>query len=208
MEECRIVRESPAFLPDYARIPISFHVTHHLEPGLPGTALGAVPFRLQPVDPPYVKDYDAIDGCRPAGWPARWDVGRWWIASCFVGKDRVGGAAVAFDTPGLEMLGGRRDVAVLWDIRVLPARRRQGIGARLFRAAEGWARSVGCRRLVVETQDVNVDACRFYARQGCTLASIDPHAYPGLPGEAQLIWHKDLDGPVAGADFSGNSAAG
>lgn len=65
-------------------------------------------------------------------------------------------------------------------------------GAALFRAAEAWARARRCRQIKVETQNVNVTACRFYARQGCVLTMVDPSAYPGLPGEVQLLWYKDL----------------
>ena len=50
----------------------------------------------------------------------------------------------------------------------------------------------------VETQNVNVPACRFYARQGCVLGAINRFAYPDLPDEVQLLWYKTLspwDGP-------------
>jgi GNAT superfamily N-acetyltransferase len=110
----------------------------------------------------------------------------------------VGGAVIAFDTPGVGMLVGRPDLAVLWDIRVAPPVRGLRVGTALFRAAEGWARARGCRQLEVETQNVNVPACRFYARQGCVLATVEPAAYPGLPGEMQLLWYKDL-GPATNA---------
>jgi len=44
----------------------------------------------------------------------------------------------------------------------------------------------------VETQNINVPACRFYVRMGCALLAINCMAYPELPGEAQLLWCKDL----------------
>ena len=188
----QIVPEPASCLADYARIPISFEVTHELIAGPPATALDAKAFRVRPVDKPYVKDYDSIEGCRPTDWPGRWDLSRWWIGACYFGDERVGGAAVAFDTPGLEMLAGGRDVAVLWDIRVRPDFRRRGVGGGLFRAAEAWARGEGCRRLVVETQTTNVPACRFYASQGCVLVSVESDAYPDFPDEARLLWRKDL----------------
>ena len=62
----------------------------------------------------------------------------------------------------------------------------------LFRAAERWARGRGCLALKVETQNVNVPACRFYARMGCALRSINRAAYPELPGEIQMLWWKEL----------------
>lgn len=91
---------------------------------------------------------------------------------------------------------GRRDLAVLWDIRVAPEARGKGIGAGLFAAAEAWAVSNGCTRLEIETQNVNVPACRFYSAQGCGLADVTRNAYPRLPDEVHLLWHKDLIRPA------------
>jgi GNAT superfamily N-acetyltransferase len=91
------------------------------------------------------------------------------------------------------MLEGRSDLAVLWDVRVAPPARGRGVAGALFRAAEDWARAQGCRELKVETQHVNIAACRLYARHGCRLAQVNPGAYAELPGELQLIWRKPLD---------------
>lgn len=89
------------------------------------------------------------------------------------------------------MLRGRRDLAVLWDLRVTQGCR-SGAGAALFGAATAWARERGCRALEVETQQINVAACRFYQRMGCSLAAVDRFAYVDLPEETQLsgtwIW--------------------
>ena len=90
------------------------------------------------------------------------------------------------------MLEGRRDLAVLWDIRVDPQTRGLGVGSALFRAAERWARTRGCRTLKIETQNTNVPACTFYARQGCILKEIKRSAYPQLPDEIQMLWYKTL----------------
>ena len=89
--------------------------------------------------------------------------------------------------PELEVLEGRSDLAVLWDIRVAPEVRRQGVGSSLFGAAEGWARARGCLELKVETQTINVPACHFYPRHGCVLKAVRPDAYPTLPHEVQLL---------------------
>jgi GNAT superfamily N-acetyltransferase len=91
------------------------------------------------------------------------------------------------------MLAGRRDLAVLWDIRVAPERRGTGIGGMLFRAAEAWARARGCTRLDVEMRNINVPACRFYAGNGCQLRAIDRFAYADLPHEVELLWTKHLE---------------
>ena len=92
------------------------------------------------------------------------------------------------------MLNEVRDgLAVLWDIRVALDRRGGGIGSKLFGRAVEWAQSRGCNELKIETQNVNVGACRFYAAQGCELRAIHPNAYPELPDEVQLLRYLDLD---------------
>ena len=68
------------------------------------------------------------------------------------------------------------------------AERGRVAGRALFEAATRGARQRGCRLLLIETQNVNVPACRFYAAQGCTLGAIDRFAYADLPDETQLIW--------------------
>lgn len=102
------------------------------------------------------------------------------------------GAVVTFATANLNMLEDRLDLAVLWDLRVRPEFRGAGIGSDLFTASETWARARGCRSLRVETQNINVPACRFYKHMGCTLRSVDRFAYPDLPNEVQLVWSKEL----------------
>ena len=44
----------------------------------------------------------------------------------------------------------------------------------------------------VETNNVNVGACRFYTKHGCELSSISRLAYAGIRNEVQLIWRFDL----------------
>ena len=175
-------------LTEYARISIAFEVEscYHVS-GDPGRWM----LTEAPVDP-YIKDYDALPGESPRDWPKRFDVSRWRMIVARVDGQWAGGAVVAFDTPNCDMLEGRRDLAVLWDIRVAPEFRRRGVGAALFAAAERWARDQGCTELRVETQNVNVPASRFYARNGCLLAFVDPNAYPDLPGEIRLLWSKGL----------------
>ncbi len=99
---------------------------------------------------------------------------------------------LAWRMENVHMLEGRDDLAVLWDLRVHPDHRRTGVGQRIFVAAVDWARQHDCVELKIETQNVNVPACRFYARQGCRLGSIVSHAYAELPDEIQLIWRLSL----------------
>lgn len=181
--------ESAAALPELARIPIWFEVRSVLDVA---DDAGGFDLSERSLDAPWVKDYDAIGGEGPTSWADRFDLSRWGFLSARVDGRMVGAAAVAFDTPGVDMLEGRRDLAVLWDLRVAPDARGQGVGSALFRAAEEWARARGCTRLKIETQNVNVPACSFYAAQGCVLGAANRSAYPALPDEIQLLWYKEL----------------
>ena len=186
-----IAVDTVAGLPEYARISIAFEIADVLDVrSLPGG--GAFELTARRVDRPCLKDYDAIAGNRPTDWPSRFDVSSWGFFSASLEGVRVGGATVARSTPDLDMLEGRTDLAVLWDIRVAPAVRGQGVGAALFSAAARWAWEQGCREVKIETQDINVPACRFYARQGCVLRAVHRGAYPLFPDELQLLWYKTL----------------
>ncbi len=182
--------EPTTALNEHARISIAFEVRSVIEVEVQDGGLGGFLLVERPLASPWIKDYDVDGG--PAGWAKRFDISNWGLMSAWDGAMRVGGAVLAFDTPGLHMLEGRRDLAVLWDIRVFPPGRRSGVGRALFGAAEAWARARGCVRLDVETQNINVAACRFYARMGCELRRIDRFAYPELPGEVELLWTKQL----------------
>jgi GNAT superfamily N-acetyltransferase len=192
MSICRIVEESPAALAEYCRVPITFEVRTCLEMTTRDAGLGGIALEERPVAQPYVKEYDAIESERPSAWPDKWDLTNWGILAAWAEDRRVGGCAVAYDTPGLDMLAGRKDMAALMDIRVDPAWRGTGVGSLLFERVESWARQRGCNLLKIETQNNNVLACRFYARMGCELGAIVRYAYKEYPREVQLLWYKDL----------------
>ena len=91
-------------------------------------------------------------------------------------------------------LEGRKDIAELWDIRVSSEARQGGVGKALFSAAAEWAKERGCRLLKIETQNVNVAACRFYAAMGCELGLVNRFAYqPPDAGEVQFAWYLRLE---------------
>jgi GNAT superfamily N-acetyltransferase len=185
-----VVEEPMTALAEYALLPIAFPVDQVLDVTV--RAEGGFVLSARRLEVPYVKDYDAVDGDGPLHWARRFDVSNWALFTARVAGSRVGGATVAFNTPGLTMLEGRRDLSVLWDIRVAPDARGKGIGSALFEKVEAWARTHRCRQLKVETQNINVPACGFYARHGCELRAIHHTAYPELPEEIRLLWYKDL----------------
>ena len=180
-------------LEEYAAVSIAFVVDRILQVTLADGGLGGMVLTEAAVAPPYVKDYDAIEEAGPtARWPERFDVSGWGLICGRRDGAVVGGAVITPKTPGLNLADGRDDVAVLWDIRVSPGERGAGVGSALLRAAAEWARARGCEWLKIETQNVNVAACRFYQKMGCALGAIDRFAYPELPGEVRLLWWKPL----------------
>ncbi|MEM1212132.1 MAG: GNAT family N-acetyltransferase [Planctomycetota bacterium] len=181
---------SERVLEAYAAVPIRFEVRERLRVGADDAGRALEDLAVQRVEPGHVKDYDASPGAGPMGWPSRFDVARWGLLVARRGRACMGGAVVAYGSGDVEMLDGREDLGVLWDLRVEPTARGRGVGSRLFRAAEAWAVERGCVELRVETQDINVRACRLYARQGCRLMSVEPGAYAACPDETRLIWQK------------------
>lgn len=186
------IREEPlSCLDEYSGIPIAFEVESIFEPSPGSDESGGFEFVERRAVPTYVKDYDAIPGNHPLDWPMRFDLSNWGLLSAWLNGERVGGAVVAWKTPGLLMLEGRDDLAVLWDLRVSPRTRRMGIGSALFSTAGRWALERGCRTIKIETQNNNVPACRFYLNQGCKLGGLNRSAYPEQPDEIQLLWYWD-----------------
>jgi GNAT superfamily N-acetyltransferase len=187
------IREEPMTgLDQHGRISIAFEVRSVLHVEARDNGVGGLALLERAVTEPWIKDYDVDADETPAHLASRFDLGNWGLVSAWDGATRVGGAVIAFDTPGVRMLEGRRDLAVLWDIRIVSSWRGRGVGTMLFQAVGDWARSRGCVRLDVETQNINVPACRFYAGMGCELRRIDRFAYASLPDEAQLLWAKRL----------------
>jgi streptothricin acetyltransferase len=167
-------------LSEVGDIPIAFEVRSIYEvSGAPSEWR----FIERALDRPYVKDYDAIPGESPTDWPNRFDVSRWSLLVARTGDERVGSVVISFDVPG---------IAEIRDIRVSSAHRRRGVGTALFTAAEQLVQTRGCSAVEVETQNVNVAACDFYARNGCALARVEPFAYPEIPSEVRLVWRKNL----------------
>jgi len=183
-------------LPRYAEIPISFKVESIFQVETINQGLGGFSVVEKKVKP-YLKDYDrqSDKGDRPSGWVRKFDVSKWGFFLAMDGLLILGGATVVIDTPSVNILENRKDLAVLWDIRVHPSRRRSGIGTELFRHAVNWARRKGYKQLKVETQNVNVPACHFYAKQGCELGAIHRYGYvssPEVAHEAMFLWYLEL----------------
>ena len=137
---------------------------------------------------PFRKDYDSIEN--PERWIQEFDVSRWAMFSAYRAGEHVGGAIAAFQSVGVDLLEGRDDLVVVWDIRVAPTATRTGVGSALLADVEGWARNRHCCELKVETQNTNVAACKFYRNSGFSLVEANHGMYLDLPEEIQFIWRK------------------
>jgi GNAT superfamily N-acetyltransferase len=182
-------------LEGYSRIPVSFEVRSILRVEVIKKGLGGFRLREEAIPIPYIKNYDAHPDGPPEAWGRQFDLANWGFLMAWDGAQYVGAAAVAHKTPVVSMLEARPDLAVLWDIRVHPHHRRQGVGGRLLQSAAAWAQQRGCRMMKIETQNVNVPACRFYAHLGCELGAIHRYGYAGVPAvehEAMLVWYFNL----------------
>ncbi|HWF44226.1 MAG TPA: GNAT family N-acetyltransferase [Candidatus Kapabacteria bacterium] len=185
------IREEPPtaeIISKYCAIPMAFRVESQFIPH--PRAESKWDLEEKPNFQPYIKDYDNDES--PHEWPHRFNLSKWVVLSAYEGDRRIGGAILAFDTPGIDMLEGRTDLAVIWDIRVHPDFRSKGIGSQLFEEAIKWAIAHGCSEIKIETQNINVSACKFYARMGCELRIVRPGAYSTLPDEIQFLWYKEL----------------
>lgn len=89
--------------------------------------------------------------------------------------------------------------AVIPDLVIDPKFRRQGIGRALLYQAELWARSAGLPGIMLETQDINVPACRLYQSCGYHIGGFDRYLYSALNldhDEIALFWYRRFDHPA------------
>ncbi|MFS0838857.1 GNAT family N-acetyltransferase [Paenibacillus sp. 1P03SA] len=86
--------------------------------------------------------------------------------------------------------------AYVEDIKVAPAYRKFGIGRKLIDEAKDWAKSGGMPGIMLETQNNNVRACKFYESCGFVLGGFDSCLYKGLDKQSQevaLYWYLMFD---------------
>jgi ribosomal protein S18 acetylase RimI-like enzyme len=177
-----IVDQGSGVADGYCAVPIAYSTRSRLAlPQLREGTLSEVSIE------PRIKDYDLDPEDRVDTLNQRFDTSQWRTFAAVLSGVRVGGVVVATCCPGFELLDGRNDLALIADIRVAPHARGRGVGRELAEAARSWAKAKGCTEMRVETQDINVGACRFYKAMGFELHKIDEHAYPGLD-EAQILW--------------------
>ncbi len=189
MSSLEVVEEGLEHLAAYGEIPIAFEVTCRLDTAILRHEGEIV---VRPVLPTWVKNYDACEEDIPIELASRFDSTHWRILAVYQDGQRVGGVLMAWDAADFDMLEVRKDLAVIADIRVAPDAQGKGIGRLLIQTARNWSRSRGCTQLLVETQDVNVPACRFYKSVGFTPRYVIDKGYGPAWDEAKIVWHCDL----------------
>jgi ribosomal protein S18 acetylase RimI-like enzyme len=182
-----IVTRTAESLRSYAAVSIAFEVAEVID--LDSLQIGTpAVLKTRRLAAPYIKDYDKIEGNHPSEWSTRFPVDDWSIFTAHDAGRHVGGAIAVRPA----QLAADPATMQLWDLRVAPEFRRRGIGRALLTIVEDVIRSRGAQILCVETQDVNVSACRFYERHGFLLEGVARGAYPELPDESRLLWSKRL----------------
>lgn len=178
--------------PAYDRISMAFRVCSEYRPVRPSASGMGLWLEEVPVKP-YTKDLGIYE--KAVDYEKQFDIRHFAVFMAFAGNIPVAGMTLAARVPGMDMLEGRQDLCVLWDLRVDEACRGRGLGRALFSRAVEWAREQELREIKIECQNNNVRACRFYQKQGAVLSAMDTRAYTGdetIQSEIKLIWRYTL----------------
>jgi|SRR5690625_3046066 len=84
------------------------------------------------------------------------------------------------------------EFAYVEDIKVDRKYRRNGIGCLLMNEAKNWSQNNGFAGIMLETQNNNVSACKFYERYGFIIGGFDKFVYKGinyLTEEVAIYWY-------------------
>lgn len=84
------------------------------------------------------------------------------------------------------------DYAYIEDIKVDKRFRRYGIGRKLIEQVKCWAKDRGMPGIMLETQNNNVSACKFYESCGFFIGGFDMCVYKGMhkhTDEIAVYWY-------------------
>lgn len=93
---------------------------------------------------------------------------------------------------GFVIVRAMTDEMEILNLAVVPARRRNGIGAQLLGAALHLGRRSGVRRVFLEVRESNLEARRFYERAGFAVVGRRSGFYRA-PEEAALLMARSLN---------------
>lgn len=181
-----------SYFEKYDSIPMIVHVKSIFTLEKIQNGLGGILFKEVPVEE-YQKDYRVYQ--KATEYAKKFDITNWAFFMAFDRNIPIGAATIVSKTATVNMLDGRDDLSVLWDLRVDDKYKGQGIGTKLFTMATEWSKANDLTQMKIECQNINVTACKFYHSRGATLGKIDEYAYYGdsdLENEVELIWYLDL----------------
>jgi streptothricin acetyltransferase len=81
--------------------------------------------------------------------------------------------------------------ALIEDIAVAKDYRKNGVGTALLNKAIEWAKEKHYSGLMLETQDINVSACHFYAKNHFLIGAVDTMLYSNFStaNEIAIFWY-------------------
>lgn len=169
-----IVKMNRANMQDYNKSCESFTVTGRI---VPKYEQGIWTYTEEGFAAPYTKRYDDED-----------------VDTSFIDDDSKAVYLYYEDTSCIGQISLRSNwngYACIEKIAVAKKWRQKGIGKALLQQAAEWARNNNCIGLMLETQDVNVSACRFYAKNHFVIGGIDTMLYSKFPTahEIAIFWY-------------------
>lgn len=119
----------------------------------------------------------------PENWKSFISLDNFKLVGIYQDATLVAAMSLVHDNPSVRMLDGRKDVLLVWDLRVHPDHKGKGYGRALIDYARHEAEALGVNHLRIETQNTNPSAVDFYHNMGFELAQIREHAYSGQMSE-------------------------
>jgi len=107
-----------------------------------------------------------------------------WSASAFADLLGQAGVALEVEGDGFILIRTVADEAEILTLAIRPSARRQGLGARLVRAATDRAAALGATRMFLEVAEDNAAARALYGALGFAAAGRRPRYYPRADGPA------------------------
>jgi ribosomal protein S18 acetylase RimI-like enzyme len=181
-----------SYFEEYDKIPMLVNVKSILKLEKINNGLGGISLEEIPVEE-CIKNLGVYE--EATKYTEEFDISNWGFFMAFDNELPIGAVTIVSKTRNVNMLDGRDDMGVLWDIRVDDKYKRQGVGTTLFNMAVKWCKSNGLKQMKIECQNNNVQACKFYHKHGAVLGKIDEYAYYkdiDVKDEVQLIWYLDL----------------
>ncbi|MFW6298786.1 MAG: GNAT family N-acetyltransferase [Bacillota bacterium] len=140
-----------------------------------------------------------VDDENPSAWSTFISMRNFTMVGIREGGMPVAAMSLVHDNPTVRMLDGRKDVLLIWDLRVHPDYKRKGYGRALIGYARQRAKELGVGHLRLETQNTNPNALEFYLAMGFELIHIREHAYShdslqdaGAENEIMLVLNETL----------------